>query len=307
MQHLLPILLHPGQPLPTGDIWSLWTWDPTVLVGCAALVGCYVWLLRGWLSPRFYLFFAGVLVLMLALVSPLDTLADHYLFSAHMLQHLLLILVVPPLLLLGTPASLFTSVLRNPVVARLERVLRQPVLAWTLGVGMLYVWHAPAFYNAALANEQVHVVQHLCFLVTATIFWWPVLSPVESSRTSLLMAVPYLLAAAMANSLLGIYFSFAAPGLYPAYLNPSTNLSVLAVIRDGWGLSAAADQQLGGLLMWVPGGLVFLGAVFAVLARWYAAADSDEPMDELSKGVQGEHSTGSLGVSPNVLPHSQID
>jgi len=87
LQDKLLILLHPGQPVPTGSVWSLWSWDPTVLVGCAALVVCYVWILRGWLGARFYLFFAGVLVLMLALVSPLDTLADHYLFSAHMLQH----------------------------------------------------------------------------------------------------------------------------------------------------------------------------------------------------------------------------
>jgi cytochrome c oxidase assembly factor CtaG len=277
----LPILLHPGQPVPAGDIWSLWSWDPTVLVGCAALVVCYVWLLRGWLSARFYLFFAGVLVLLLALVSPLDALADHYLFSAHMLQHLLLILVVPPLLLLGTPASLFTGILRNPAVARLERVLRQPVIAWTLGIGTLYVWHAPVLYNAALADEQVHVLQHLCFLVTATIFWWLILSPVESSRTSLLVAVPYLLAAAMANSLLGIYFSFASPGLYPAYLNPGGDPGVLAIVRTGWSLSAAADQQLGGLMMWVPGGLVFLAAVFGVLARWYSSGDTDEFSDEM--------------------------
>lgn len=276
LPHAYPIFLHLEHQI-TGDIWSLWNWDPTVLVGCTALAGCYAWLLGGKLGGKSYFFFAGVLGLLVALVSPLDVLGDEYLFSAHMLQHLLLILAVPPLLLLGMPESFFASALRNHIVARLERVLRQPVLAWTLGVGTLYLWHAPVLYNAALADERVHIVQHLCFLVTATIFWWPIFAPVESSRTPLLVAVPYLLAAALSNVLLGIYFTFAPPGLYPAYLDPAAgDPGVLALVRTGWGLSARADQQLGGLLMWVPAGLVYLGALFSLLARWYSAGDVDE-------------------------------
>ncbi len=276
----LTILLHPDQPVAQGNIWSLWAWDPSVLVGCLVLLVAYTWLLRGWLGGEFYFFFAGVLVLLFALISPLDTLGDNYLFSAHMLQHLLLILVVPPLLLLGTPARLFEMALRNSFISGLERMLRQPALAWSLGIGVLFVWHVPDLYNAALANENVHVLQHLSFLVTSVIFWWPVLAPIESSRMSVLAAVPYLLAGAMASTLLGIYFTFVPPGLYPAYLHPAGNAGVLAVIRDSWGLSPEADQQLGGLLMWVPGGLIYLGAIFGVLARWYASPDDEEALEE---------------------------
>jgi putative membrane protein len=293
----LPTLLLSDRLALAGGIWSLWSWDPTVVVGCVALVAWYVWLWRGRLGGKFYVFLAGVLVLMLALVSPLDALGDQYLFSAHMLQHLLLILVVPPLLLLGSPASLFTNVLRNRWVAGLERALRWPVLAWTLGIGTLYVWHVPAFYNAALADEGIHVVQHICFLVTSTIFWWPVFSPLEGSRTPMLVAVPYLLAAAMANAALGMYFSFASPGLYPAYLNPDGDSAVLSLVRNGWSLSAVADQQLGGLLMWVPGGLFYLGAIFGVLVRWYSSGDTDETSEELA-----------YSESPNSepVPHSEF-
>jgi cytochrome c oxidase assembly factor CtaG len=294
MSTLLAVTSHPGQPATSVDVWSLWAWDPSVLVGCAALLICYVWLLKGWSARQFYTFFAGVLVLLLALVSPIDTLGDNYLFSAHMLQHLLLILVVPPLLLLGTPAAFFRSILRNPVVRHVERVLRNPLLAWALAIGTLCAWHLPALYNTALEDEGVHIVQHLCFLITSVIFWWPVLSPIEESRLPALGAVPYLFTAALANALLGIYFTFAPPGLYPAYMRPDDGLGLLSALRGEWGLSPAADQQFGGLLMWVPGGLAYLAAIFGVLARWYASSEDDDPVAEgairLSQPLPSEES-----------------
>ncbi|MDQ3927814.1 MAG: cytochrome c oxidase assembly protein [Chloroflexota bacterium] len=266
---------------------TLWTWDPSVVAGCAALVAIYFWAVRGRLTRPAFFFLSGVLVLLLALVSPIDELGDEYLFSAHMLQHLLLVLVVPPLLVAGTPRAVFRRILAWPLAARLESIVRQPLVAWTLAVGTLCVWHIPFLYNAALADEGVHIVQHLSFLVTSTIFWWPVLSPMKERRYAALPAVAYLFVAALANMVLGIYLTFVPPGLYPAYLRPGDAAGVLWLVRTEWGLSPAADQQLGGLLMWVPGGLAYLGAIFIVLVRWYSAPEAEaEDALPASGGVQ---------------------
>ncbi len=273
---LLHLFMHVEHESTALGFWSLWNWEPSVLLGCAGLAALYVRAVRPLTWGMTLSFCAGVLVLLLALVSPIDTLGDEYLFSAHMLQHLLLILVVPPLLLTGTPAGLLQKTLHWPLIAWLEKLLRQPLTAWLLGTGTLWVWHVPAFYNAALANERVHVVQHLCFLVTAAIFWWPVLSPLQVNRLPPLGVVLYLFAAALASSVLGIYLTFTPPGLYPAYMRPDDAAGILHYIRNGWGISAAGDQQLAGLIMWVPGGLVYLGAILGVLIRWYSAPDLED-------------------------------
>jgi putative membrane protein len=248
---------------------SSWRWHPSVILGCLGLLVGYFALPRSRSRGAAVRFVLGVLVIGLALVSPLDALGDTYLFSAHMAQHLLLILVAPPLLLLGIPASSFRGALRFPPARRLEAFLRRPVVAWTAGVGVLWAWHLPALYDAALASELVHVGEHLSFLVTATVLWWPVLGPATEYRYPPLTAVVYLFAAAGANILLGVLLTLAPVGLYPAYLSPADELGALSLIREGWGLTPAADQQLGGLLMWVPAGFVFLWAILLSLGRWY--------------------------------------
>jgi cytochrome c oxidase assembly factor CtaG len=137
------------------------------------------------------------------------------------------------------------------------------------------VWHLPALYNAALAHEGIHIAEHLCFLATATLFWWPVVGPLAQRRLAPLAAALYLFAAMAASTVLGIILTFAPPGIYPAYLNPVDQLGVVRLLREGWGLSPAADQQLGGLLMWVPGNLVYFWAFIAALVRWYSAPEQE--------------------------------
>jgi cytochrome c oxidase assembly factor CtaG len=233
-----------------------WDWEPSVVVGCAMLAVGYLMLARkhGW--NRTPSFLTGVLLLLLDLVSPIDTLADQYLFSAHVLQHFLLALVIPPFLLLGTPAFELRG------LNKLERAIGQPPVSWLLGVGAMLVWHVPALFNAALASEGLHIFQHLSLLVTGTIFWWPILAPVESRRLETLGAIAYLFSACVCCSLLGAFLTFAPVGLYPAYLNPPSHL---------WGLDPKSDQQLGGMLMWVPGCFVYLAGILSTVMRWYGA------------------------------------
>lgn len=259
--------------------WELlaatWFWDPSIFIGSTLLLLIY-WKWGRPRSRRQTIFFvSGVLVMVLALVSPLETLGDTYLFSAHMLQHLLLLLVTPPLLLLGLPQAAAQRIVDEPFFGLVEGVLKRPYIAWPLGVITIWVWHIPALYNAALADEQIHILEHLLFMATAVIFWWPILAPLPASRIPPLAVIPYLFAAAAASSVLGILLTFTPPGLYPAYLYPLDELGALPLIRDGWGLSPTSDQQIGGLLMWVPGSLVYLSGIILALARWYSAPDED--------------------------------
>jgi putative membrane protein len=241
---------------------SAWDWKPSIVAGCAALVAVRLGLPE---RRRALIFLAGVLLLLVDLVSPIDTLGDNYLFSAHVLQHFLLALVIPALFVLGTPRKLAVT------VSRWDRV--PPMAAWLLGVGTMIVWHIPALFNAALANDILHITQHLSFLVTGTIFWWPVLHPIEERRLSAIGAIAYLFSACTFCSILGAVLTFVPPGLYPAYVSSKDEFGMLRVIRDTWGLDPKSDQQLGGLLMWVPGCLVYLSGILATAARWFTATE----------------------------------
>jgi cytochrome c oxidase assembly factor CtaG len=265
---------------------TAWDGEPSVLIGCTALVAAYVAATRHRPSRHAWYFFAGIVVLLVAQCSPLDALGDTYLFSAHMIQHLLLLLIVPPLLILGVPAWLAVQWLASPRIRSVERLLRTPAIAWLLGIGAMYLWHLPALYNATLAHIGIHIVEHLCFLATGVIFWWPVCAPLPQSRYAPLATMLYLFTAAVGSSVLGIILTFASPGLYPTYLHPVDTRGYLTLIRDGWGISPLVDQQFGGLIMWVPGGLIYLCAIVGTFARWQNEAD-DADEARVSRGSVG--------------------
>lgn len=248
---------------------SMWDFEPSVLIGCAALAVGYLAVTWGRSSIKTVWFLSGVLVLLLDLVSPLDSLGDAYLFSAHVLQHFLLALIVPVLLLMGTPRWLAEAALARPLLSGIEHAIGRPPGSWLLGVGAMIAWHIPALFNAALDHDSLHVFQHLTFLTTGTIFWWPVLTPARDQRLAPLTAISYLFSACAACSLLGALLTFTPPGAYPLYLHPTDRLGALQLIRGGWGLDARSDQQLGGMLMWIPGCLVYLSGILATFARWH--------------------------------------
>jgi putative membrane protein len=240
----------------------IWDWDPSVVAACTALAIGYIAIARARCLRRMPYFLAGVALLLLDLVSPIDTLGDRYLLSAHIVQHFLLALVIPPLFLLGTPRWLAAAALQRTTIDRLEHAIGQPPVSWLLGVGAMLAWHIPLLFNAALTNDALHIFQHLSFLVTGTIFWWPILGPLQGRHLQPLAAVGYLFSACVCCSLLGAFLTFGPVGLYPAYLNSPTQL---------WGLDPKSDQQLGGMLMWVPGCFVYLSAILFTVMRWYGA------------------------------------
>jgi cytochrome c oxidase assembly factor CtaG len=254
---------------------STWSWSPAGVILCAVLLAAYVARLQTRPPRAAGYFIAGLCVLLLSLCSPLALLGHHYLFSAHMVQHLLFVLVVPQLLLLGIPSALARRVLNRPAGAALEHFFGRPLVGWIAGAGAMWIWHYPALYNAALQSHTVHLIEHLSLLLLGVLFWWPVVAPVEEKRLAPLLAVAYLFTACLSCTVLGIVLTFSPLGLYPAYVNPPDSLGILPLIREGWGLSPAADQQLGGLIMWIPACLVYISSIMGVLARWYRTPDPE--------------------------------
>jgi putative membrane protein len=282
-----------------------WRPAPGALAGLALLAGAYTGVLaagrRQGAAVRWrhtLCFGAGLLALLLALLSPLDVLADTYLLSAHMLQHLLLLLVAPPLVLLGLPAWL----LRRLRPFRRGRWLveggRQPLaalLAFTIVVGG---WHLPPLYTAALRDEALHAAEHLSMLGVAGLFWWPVVAPVpEADHLGPLGRVLYLFAANAPVAAVAAPLTFAPQVLYPPYLAPGDRWGLLPLIRDGWGLSPLLDQQLAGLLMWVPMTLVLTVTALTILLRWFDAPASTGDAEATDLGRAGH-----VGVSPLRTP-----
>lgn len=248
-----------------GLLTSLWRVDPLAV---AAVIATATVLLarRSDIGPRAGLLGAAVVVLVAALASPIGSLADGYLFSAHMLQHLLLVLVVTPLALLGWPAR------REDGAAR-SRVRMHPLVPWVLGVGAMWLWHEPKLCDAASSNPVVHRVQELSLLGMGTAFWWPVLAPRAGARLTPLAGILYLFTGCVACTLLGIVITFSPVEVCSVFAHPVDRLGVMPLVRDGWGLTAEKDQQVGGLLMWVPACLVYGIGIMGQLARLFAEQD----------------------------------
>ncbi|HLQ69766.1 MAG TPA: cytochrome c oxidase assembly protein [Gemmatimonadales bacterium] len=241
--------------------WNRWDIHPSVAAGLVLLGGLYVYLggLRGTSRRKIAAFVGSLLVLFGALNGPLHNLSDQYLFSAHMAQHLLLTLVFPPLLLYGTPAWVVRPLLRPRWVMALARVVTRPLWAALLFTAPITIWHAPALYEAALRNHNLHIVQHLIFLTTAVVMWWPVLSPVpELPRIPHLLQMLYLFLLGIPMSITGALITLSGSVLYPFY----------AAAPRVWNLSPIDDQQIGGLLMWVLGGLMLWIVMTAIWFRY---------------------------------------
>jgi putative membrane protein len=247
----------------------MWNFDPTVIFGCGALLAVYAGAVGFKFNRRGLMWGLGVLTVFIALTSPVHDLGERYLFTAHMFQHLLLLLVAAPLLVLGLPVGQMKRALRIGWVARLEKVLSQPVFAWVLSIGILWVWHIPALYNAALVNHDLHIIEHLSFLVTSVIFWWGGLKPIHRLQMNTVPAIMYFFFAALASSVLGLLLAVAPTSLFPTYANPIDTSNLLPIIRGQWGLTAQLDQQIGGVMMWATGGFGYIVGVIVVMIRWY--------------------------------------
>jgi cytochrome c oxidase assembly factor CtaG len=262
------------------NIWqvldSTWNVEPWVLISAFILLMAYGAATGFKLTRLSFLFITGTALYVLALISPLDYLGRTYLFSAHMIQHILLLLIVPLLLLLGMPKQLAEKALKTELIGYIMKILGNPLVAWFLGVGAMWVWHLPSLHDKVLANDTLYTTQQISFVLIGMIFWWPVFAPVESRRLSPLVSTMYLASACLGCTILGMLITFAGAGLYTAYLNPVDTIGILPLLRGDLCLTPGVDQQIGGLTMWVPGCLIYLAASMVTIARWYGAKEDYE-------------------------------
>lgn len=248
-----------------------WKPDPFAAAALAASAGLYLfglWRMRAW-PPRLEItsFAAGWLTLAVALLSPIATLSE-WLFSVHMTQHELLMLVAAPLIAMGRPIvpMLFAlparlrSAAGGGVSGAALRIASAPLFVVALHLAVVSVWHIPALYEAAVLDDRIHLVQHVGFAGTAALFWWGLIRG-RYGRLGYGSAVMYLFVTALHNGALGALLSFSGSPWYPLYVQRAGNSDPLV------------DQQLGGLIMWVPAGIVTMLFALALFAAWLGESE----------------------------------
>jgi cytochrome c oxidase assembly factor CtaG len=256
---------------------------PLVGIGVAYLIGFRRYSRRGHAQQTYRtragIFVLGYTTLVVALISPLHAVGEQF-FSVHMVQHLLLTLVAPPLLLLSSSMPVLLWALAPRERAGLGRLVGQagpvrsvlrwftrPIIAWVLFVATQWLWHQPVAYQWALEYRWAHYVEHISFFVTAILFWWPVIgAPPLRSPLSYPARFAYTFLAWLPNSFLGAGISLSRGPLYPLYVDAAhTN-----------GSDAAFDQQLAGLIMWIPGDVLFAGILLGLFVAFMQAEERKE-------------------------------
>ena len=257
-----------------------WSFEPSVLIGVAALAILY---LLAWRrgratgSPhkpgygRLAIFTCGLLAILAALVSPLDGLGDQLLVM-HMIQHILLLDIVPILLILG-----LNKVLLRPVTRRLHSIeqragyLAHPAFAVIVYAGFMWGWHIPALYDAALRNTYIHAFEHLCFAAAGTLYWWHIMSPIRTRmRLGGLGPVAYMTSTKLLVGLLGIALAFAPASFYPFYEHHP----------HYWGLSPSEDQSMAGLTMALEQSIVMGIALVVVFVQMLTESEREAQRQE---------------------------
>jgi putative membrane protein len=275
---------HEGKPHTWNDLAWSWSFEPLVIISLALLAGLFgigvikIWRhsgmgkgLRGWEAGCFA---GGWLALFIALVSPVHAWGS-VLFSAHMTQHEILMLVAAPLMVLGRPmiafmwalplkwSRQFGSLAKIGAVQTSWRFLTIPLVAWIIHAVALWTWHVPVLFDAVLHSELIHTAQHLSFLLSALLFWWALIHGREGWMGYGAAAL-YVFTTSLHSGFLGALLTFSRSVWYPSYIG----------LTASWGLTPLEDQQLGGLIMWIPAGVLYTIAGLALVAGWLREAEA---------------------------------
>lgn len=273
------MLLHAVSSLSPGGLWRAWSFEPGVVVPLLLIAALHI---RGVnrlvaLSSRrrpalmreSAVFQAGLLILALAMISPLHQLGA-VLFSAHMVQHELLMAVAAPLMILGRPAvpmlwglpgssrQVVGNLINRSSVRQIWALIANPFSAWLLHAIAIWIWHTPRLYDASVRSELVHSAQHMSFGLTALLFWWSILSPRALRRTGG-VGIVSLFTTGLHTTFLGALIATASSPLFSVYTAEGT---------ARFGLTPLDDQQLGGVIMWVPAGMAYLVAALFLFRNW---------------------------------------
>ncbi len=256
--------------------WRSWDAEPTILLGAVASAGLYAYGLSSVLRSRAEerrmvllrasSFAAGVALMLVALLSPIDAATDE-LLSMHMLQHMVIGSLAPPLLLLGLPPALLEGLRHSGLVAAALRLFANPFFAGAVFIANLWVWHAPPLYELAVENLGVHIEMHLAFIAAGLLFWWPVIDPArDRSAMTLGGKMLYLFLASFPMSVLALLLLSASDVIYDPY-GGSERL---------WGISPLADQQVAGVLMGAVGETASFVAFTLLFFQIFSEGESEE-------------------------------
>jgi putative membrane protein len=267
------LLLHPAARIALSEFTVHWS----TVIGSVGLGALYFWRARhppaGGEAERSpttgqrMIFVLALVTILLSLNGWLHDLSDYYLFSAHMVQHLVLTLVAPPLLIMATPGWMLRPALRWPGVGAAARWATAAPMAFVIFNVVLAVWHLPPMYEYAMEHHNVHIGQHLCFMISATLMWWPILSPLpELPRISYPAQMLYLFLMSIPMSIVAVCIGYSDHALYPFY----------ASAPRLWGITPMQDQLIGALIMWIPGGLFFFAVTSFVFFRWQKEGEDSQ-------------------------------
>ncbi len=279
-----PVAAHDGGT--SGDLWSHWAWPDLpglLLIGGVYMLGLQaLWKRAGTGSGitrrHAAAFCAGLVVLFIAIISPLDALSEE-LFSAHMIQHLLLMLVAAPLFVIGRFSLAVAWVIPVRWTSRFWKewrwkqiwgFLTRPMTAFLLHNFAMWIWHMPRFYEASLRVEWIHYLEHASFFLTAWLFWQVFADLSENahrgSSARFGVGIFMIFGVMLVSGFLGVLITFSPFVWYPIHIHETAL----------YGLTALEDQQLAGTLMWVPANVVYLASVLGVMGRWLFAMDAVE-------------------------------
>ena len=257
------------------SIFSYWHFDPGILLLLTGMSLLYLFTTNFKLSNKSLYFAAAVFLMILCMASPLHFLGENYLFSAHMLSHVLMILIAGPFIVASLPKE---NRFQNQLVFFSKKIMKTPIIAWLCGLAIMWFWNIPSIFNRLFEMNQVagiHLMSSLMYLqfismlVAGIIFSWPIVNPYKPYRLGALAGVLYLSTACVFCSLLGLIITFSHVGTYTHYINIADNYGFLPMIRNSWKISEAADQQMAGLIMWVPCCFIYLSASMLLLIKWF--------------------------------------
>ncbi|CAN5617802.1 cytochrome c oxidase assembly factor CtaG [soil metagenome] len=289
-------LLHPGESFS----WTEWTLYPDFLIGWLLMFGGYMLIIgpgrrffpgssriSSWRIASFVL---GMMIMLVALQGPLHELSDYFLFSAHMVQHLLVMVVMPPFLLAGTPGWALRPVIRIRPIGKLAAWLTLPLVAFALNNVIFGAWHFPGPYDLMMRNHDVHVLMHLMIMATGVAMWWPVMSPLpELPRLAPPLQMLYLFILGIPMMVVAALITLTGDPLYQWYVEAPRIFA----------LSPHEDQRLGGIIMWVPGALTLWIGITFVYFRWtHREGDREEQ--------SGKVGQSGIVISPPPFPENTL-
>ena len=256
------------------SLFSYWQMDTGMIIFVIVLVFFYLLLTEFRFYKKTIYFIAALIMFIIAVASPLHFLGMNYLFSAHMVAHIILLLIAAPLMVAAIPAN---NRFKKRMKSFSKKTSAKPIVCWLIGVGIMWFWHIPYIFKQMMViHDMAHVqsIQYMAIvnagslLLSGMLFSWPIINPYPQYRIAPMHGVFYLSIACVFCSLLGLLITFAPAGTY-SYNMPMDPYGFSSIIKSQWRISAAIDRQMAGLIMWVPCCFLYLIAIMFLFKQWF--------------------------------------